>query len=100
MVRKREHGNAFGMRAIHCGKRKIFDKDAPRVSDGRRTGEREGKGPDHRLFDRGRKTRAEAGLFLVVVDYLCQKFTPRGGNESGTFHRDVRRASANTSSAA
>lgn len=64
------------------------------------TREREGKDPDNSLFDRSRKADAKAGFFFVVVDYLCHELTPGGGNEPGMFHRDVRRASANTSSAA
>lgn len=100
MMSKRKHGDTVGMRAIHDCKGKVFDKDTPRVSGGRRAGEREGKGPDHCLFYRGCETAAKAGLLFVVVNDLRQKFTPRGGNESGAVHRDVRRASAKTSSAA
>jgi hypothetical protein len=51
-------------------------------------------------FYRGRETRTKTSALFVVVNNLSKKLATRGGDESNSSHRDERRASAKTSSAA
>ena len=100
VVREGQHDDALGSRSIYDRKRKVLEKNASRIPGCRQSGERKGNSPGRCLFDCCREARAKTKLFGVVVDDLSQKLTSRRCDEPGPIHRDKRRASAKTSSAA
>ncbi len=86
--------------AVDDGEGKALEKHTPGIRRSRRPSMREGQRAGRCLFDRGGEASAKASLLLVVVDTLGEELTARSRYEPGRFHRDRRRASANTSSAA
>src|SRR5680860_1489496 len=100
MMCESEHNDAVRGRPIHDRKGEVLEKDATSIPGFQRTGERKGECASRCLFDCSCETRTKARLFVVVINDLRQKFTSRCRDESGAVHRDRRRASANTSSAA
>ena len=100
VMRERKDSDAVGIGPIYDSERKIFEKNSQRVFGRARTSERKGKGASRCLLDCCSESYTEPRPLLVVVDDFGQKLTSRCCNESGALHRDRRRASAKTSSAA
>ena len=100
MVRKSKHDNSVRLRAIHDSKRKILDEDLSGILGRTRSRERKRHGPSGCLFHRCRKTGAQTSLLSIVLDHLGQELLPCGCEKPSASHRDKRRASAKTSSAA
>lgn len=75
-MRKRKDGYAIIIRPINNGERKALEKNSPSIFGGGRTRKREGQGTSRCVLDSRSKTRAEAGLLLVVVDDFGQKLAP------------------------
>ena len=99
MMRQGENDYSVGLGTIEKRKGEALEDDATRIGNGRRTREREGESPGRRFLDGSGEARPQTGLCLVVVSNFSQELLARFRNKMGAFHRAMRLASANTSSA-
>lgn len=91
--------NAVSFRPINDGERKPFGEDTTRIRCRRRT--RMGKQECHssRFLDRRREALSQSRFRLTVVSHFGKKLLARFRYELYAFHRQMRLASANTSTA-
>lgn len=98
-MRDGEDDDAVFIRAVHESETEVLDEYATRILRGGRTREWESKGARRRFFYGRSKTISRSGLLVVVVSDFGKKLAPRRRDEARALHREIRRASANTSSA-
>ncbi len=98
MCQSKDH-NAVLLGPVDDGERKSFDEHMTRT--GRRWRTRLGKRerPRSRFFDRRSETLSQTRLGFTIISHLGKKLVACGGDEANPFHRAMRLASVNTSSA-
>ena len=98
-MRDREDDDSAIVWAVHESKRKFPHKYSPGIRWSGRTGERVSNRSNHCIFQGSCEARTQCRRYFGVVGNFREKLTPRRRDKSRAFHRENRRASANTSSA-
>src|SRR5688572_30309256 len=100
MVGYCENNDTFGVGPIYERKREAFQEHPPGVLRGRRARQRKFERARRGLLNGRSKAGPQLPPFPVVVADFGEKLAARRRDESRACHRDSRRASAKTSSAA
>jgi hypothetical protein len=98
MCQSKDHNTVF-LGPVDDGERKSLDEYTTRIDCRRRTCLRKRECPCSRFLDRCGETLSQTALGLTIVGDLSEKFLTCCCNEPYAFHRAMRLASANTSSA-